>query len=133
MKQRFEVWKTSIDFRPNNLFSTSVAYTYTDAENKTTGLKLERRPRHRGSVVGRINPIEGLQCAITLVVVRDRIDSDERDMDNYERVDFAASYSLSENVKPFFRIDNVFDEDYEEVNGFETTNLAAYGGLEVSL
>ncbi len=108
-------------------------YTWTDTEDDATGEQLVRRPKHRARLSINASPIPKLDVGISLLLVRDRIDTDLSDMDDYERVDLRASYWLTDNIKPFLRIDNLFDEDYEELAGYETTDIAAFGGVEFRL
>ena len=48
-------------------------------------------------------------------------------------VDLSVSYRLSDAVELFSRIDNLFDQEYQEVLGFGTMGAAAYGGVKVTL
>lgn len=112
---------------------SSAQYTWTDSENDETGAQLARRPKHSGSVDLFFEPIENLRGSISFLMVRDRIDSDGTDMDNYERVDASVEYTLLEYVTPFVRVENMFDEDYEEINGFTTPGFEIFGGVEVVL
>ena len=112
---------------------SSLAYTYTDSENKTVGGILARRPRHRGALELFAAPIENLETSLSFVLVNSRRESDRSKMDNYEIVNIAASYAASKHIKPFLRIDNVFDESYEEVNGFGTAGFSVYAGIEGGL
>lgn len=54
-------------------------------------------------------------------------------LDSYTLVNLAASYDLTEHMQISGRVDNVFDEDYEEVYGYGTPGLSAYTGIRVSL
>ncbi len=112
---------------------SSWTYTYTDSENETTGGILPRRPRHRGTLQLFAQPTDELQASVSLVLVNSRRDSDRSKMDNYEVVDLAVSYALSEHIKPFLRIENLFDEDYEEVNGYGTLGFSVFAGIQGSL
>jgi vitamin B12 transporter len=51
----------------------------------------------------------------------------------YGLVDIAASYKLNNTVEIFSRIDNLFDQEYQEVLGYGTMGAAAYGGVKVDL
>lgn len=53
-------------------------------------------------------------------------------LDDYWLVSAAASYKLSDDVEIFGRVENLFDEDYEEVFGYSTPGVAAYAGLRWS-
>lgn len=130
-----EIWgiESSAKLKLGEFLSATLNYTFQEAENEDTGLQLARRPKHQGGLTLISSPVEPLELSLGFVLVRDRIDSDMTDMDDYEVVNFAASYQVNPNLRPFFRIDNLFDQNYEEVNGFESSDFAAYGGLEISL
>ena len=52
--------------------------------------------------------------------------------ESYTVVNVAASYKPNSTVEVFARLDNVFDEDYEEVLGFNTPGASAFGGLTIN-
>ena len=55
----------------------------------------------------------------------------------YTKVDVSIGYKLIENerhtLELFGRVENVFDEDYEEVYGFTAPGFAAFGGIRMTL
>lgn len=116
-----------------------VAYTFTDTEDESTGEELLRRPRNKlsaeiGYQLGRLQMTGAVRYA------GERRDNDFStfpetvvSLSSYKLVDIAASYRLTETVKLFARVDNVFDEEYEEVLGFGERGAAAYGGVEVRI
>jgi vitamin B12 transporter len=54
-------------------------------------------------------------------------------LDDYLVVNVAASYEIAKGVELYGRVENAFDEDYQEVFGFETAGVAAYGGVRFRL
>jgi vitamin B12 transporter len=68
-----------------------------------------------------------------VVAVAERIDSDGSPMDDYERLDLAADYRLGTHLRPYLRIDNLVDQDYEEVNGFTTPGRTLRLGLRAEI
>jgi vitamin B12 transporter len=50
-------------------------------------------------------------------------------LDDYWLVSAAASYKLRDDLEVYGRVENLFDEEYEEVFGFSTAGTAAYAGL----
>ena len=50
-------------------------------------------------------------------------------LDDYWLVSVAASYRVAPGVELFGRVENLLDQDYEEVFGFNTAGVAAYGGV----
>jgi len=53
-------------------------------------------------------------------------------LDDYVLFNPAFSYQISRNVQVFFRVDNLFDRQYEAISGYGTPGIAAYGGLKVN-
>jgi len=53
------------------------------------------------------------------------------DLKAYTLVNLAASYALNRHVQIFGRIENLFDDDYQEVFTYAATGRAAYGGVRV--
>ena len=47
-------------------------------------------------------------------------------------VNVAADYKVNEYAKVFARIDNLFDERYEDPTGFLRPGLAVYGGVRLT-
>jgi vitamin B12 transporter len=45
----------------------------------------------------------------------------------------SGSYRVSKELNCFARIENLFDEDYEEIGSFGTPGFSIYGGIRVSL
>lgn len=50
-------------------------------------------------------------------------------IEDFNVVDLTASYQLSETLRLYGRVENLFDEDYQEVLGFNTAGRAAYVGI----
>jgi len=121
--------EASLRLRPRDGVEIDAAYTYDDTEDRDTGLPLARRPRHRLSLLTSFEPWTGLKSTASAVAVRDRIDSDGTDMDDYQRVDLSLEYRLRPWLEPYFLAQNLFDKEYEEVNGFTSPGFVALLGL----
>lgn len=109
------------------------SWTWNETEDLATGEPLPRRPEHRGTLVVSGRLAERLRATATVLAVADRIDSDGTPMDAYERLDLAAEYRLGRSLRPYVRIDNLLDEDYEEINGFTTPGRTVLVGLRAEL
>ena len=53
-------------------------------------------------------------------------------LDNFGVFDLTASFEISSNVRLYGRLENAFDEKYEEVISYNTAERAAYVGVNVS-
>ncbi|MDQ8727727.1 TonB-dependent receptor domain-containing protein [Bradyrhizobium sp. LHD-71] len=113
-------------------------YTYTDAFDAITHERLLRRPRHKASLAAGWNPIDPLTLSATLLYVGEFIDGN-RDFSiprlvapGFTVVNIAADYKINDYAKVFARIDNLFDERYEEPTGFLRPGFAVYGGVRLT-
>lgn len=113
-------------------------YTYTEAFDKVTNLELLRRPRHKATFTAAWNPIDPLNLSATVLHVGSYIDGN-RDFSiprlntpGYTVVNLAGDYRLDQHAKLFARIDNVFNEKYEDPTGFLRPGIGVYGGIRVS-
>lgn len=114
-------------------------YTYTDTE-AATGARLARRPMNKVSLSAAYRFSERLRGNVDLVWVGERDEnSSAKDMDgnrvhtldSYTVVNVAGAYALTSHLDLYGRIDNLFDEEYEEAWSYATPGLSAYGGVKV--
>lgn len=122
--------ETTLTYKPLTILSLTGTYTYTDTTDKEKDQQLPRRPRHKATLGISAQPLEKLHIDVIGVMVRDRIDSDGREMDNYWTVNQVTRYDVTRLMAAYIRFENLFDYDYEEVTGFGTLGFTAYGGLE---
>jgi vitamin B12 transporter len=118
------------------------SYTHLDATDPT-GLREVRRPPHAGRVDLTYGFADGkgkLNLAAIYNGVMDdlvfRVDpfgsasiQERLALDDYWLVAAAASYRVQPGVDVFARVENVFDEKYQEIYGFNTPGLSAYAGV----
>jgi vitamin B12 transporter len=112
-----------------------VAYTYLYSRDLDTDRELLLRAPHSGSLTVTYTGIDKLRLGATVRAVGERVDHYVGDtavrLDPFVTVDLDASYDITENVTLTGRVVNLFDVEYEEVEGYNTSGLAAYGGLKV--
>ncbi len=114
----------------------SAAYTYLEANDVTTGLRLARRPEHEGQVSLTYHGIDRLTLTATTVFKGGEWfdnDSNTRELDGFARVDLYGSYQANDHIEFFGRIENLFDTDYQVRSGFRsgynTPGFSAYAGV----
>jgi vitamin B12 transporter len=117
--------------RPVERLELRLGHTWNEAEDRDSGLPLPRRPEHRSHLVASVQASERVQGTLSMLAVRDRVDSTGLAMDDYERVDLAFDYRAHPRLWPYLRFENLFDEDYEEVTGFTTPGFTAAVGLSI--
>lgn len=119
------------------------SYTYTDGEDPD-GDELVRRPPHLASTslnYAFLKDDEGRRRAnVNLNVDYNGSQKDfvfrsptfersTRTLDDYWLVNFAASYEFLPGLAVVGRIENLFDQDYEEVYGYRSPGIGAFAAL----
>lgn len=122
--------------------SVGVAYTYTDTEDLATGERLVRRPLHQASFNANYAWGDRANLGMHILYVGERDDryydgtsfSFVRTvLDDYTIVNVAASWQATRRLNVFARIENLFDEDYQQTAGYGTAGISGYGGVKVTL
>ena len=130
--------ETFVSLAVTERFKLRADYTYTDAVDDTSGLELLRRPKHRASLNLVWLPIDRLTLSATTLYVGSQVDGNRSfsiqrlATDPYFLVNVAADYDLGKGVTLFARVDNLFDERYENPTGFQRPGFGAFAGLRVN-
>ena len=129
------------DWSPIPDLDLSLAYTYTESKDPD-GARLARRPYNRYRVNARYRFLEKALVNLEVQQVDKRRDTayamdaagnPVTYLDAYTLVNLAVSYNLSKQVELYGRIDNLFDEFYEECWSYATAGLSGYAGVRVTL
>lgn len=113
-------------------------YTHTDAIDATTGLELLRRPKDKASFTAAWNPTDPWSVSATVLHVSSWVDSDRFGLTprigapGYTVVNLATNYKFNEQAAVFGRIDNLFNEHYQNPTGFERPGLGVFVGMRLS-
>lgn len=119
-------------------------YTYNEtelSENTTIagaepGDQRPRRPRHMLNLSAVYSPFEKLDLAVFYRNSRDAVDyvggQGPVAIDNYDVVDFTGSWQIQPNIEAYVRWENLLDEDYQTVPGYNTAGSAGYIGARLS-
>lgn len=134
-----ETWgiESFIEVRPFKDLSTRVMYTYTHTDDDE-GLPLLRRPMHKAGFNVCYKFLEERGTAnLDLLYVGERDDWNSSvgsrvEVDDYVVVNLSGSFKVHKYVEVFARIENLFDQDYEEVFGYGTPGISAYGGVKLT-
>ena len=118
------------------------AYTYTDARDPN-GVREIRRPPHSARADVAYVFDGGRGTATLAAIYNGRMDDtafplpfffppQRVDLDAYWLVNATASYRLQPGVEIFGRVENLLDQHYQEVFGFESAPIAAYAGVKLT-
>lgn len=129
------------EWTPVDQASLRVDYTYTDAENATTGVQLLRRPEDSFAVTGTWRPIEIASLSATWRYVGERLDATYDDAGfyasgagstpSYDTVDLTGTLDVYERLQLVLGVRNLLDETYEPVAGFAGAPRAVTFGVRV--
>jgi vitamin B12 transporter len=118
----------------------SVAYTYTDAEDQTTGNPLPRVAKNALAVTATWEPFPGLTLSGEVLVLSSQFEAPGQPRNpGYTVVNAAAAYRLPikrwgflSNITLHVRATNLFNEDYAEVAGFPALGTWVVGGIRAT-
>ncbi|MGH1350441.1 MAG: TonB-dependent receptor plug domain-containing protein [Methyloligellaceae bacterium] len=114
------------------LYLTS-SYTYLDAK-QNGGEQAVRRPKHSVKTNFNYRFDEGRgNLNLNVNYNGDMADIGGVTLDDYVLVNLAGSYKVKPNVELYARVENLLDEDYQEVFGYETAGISAYAGIKIKL
>ncbi len=121
-------------FKPMEILTIGANYTYTKAEDKDTGKKLERRPENQVGFNINWAYIEkgNLNLGASYVGHRWNNATNTRKTKHYTEASLSTSYNLTSNIRIFGRIENLFDREYQEVRGYATPGRSFYVGAKVT-
>jgi len=137
--------ETFAELRLSDAIRLHLDYTYTDteAEGDPAGFglvedeSLLRRPEHKAGGSLETRWLDGrADLVLRIDWVGDRADIDPQlfrrtEADDHIVVDLRGGFQVRDWLRVFARVENLFDEDYQDVLGFGTAGISGYGGLEV--
>ena len=121
--------------QPADNLRLGAVYTLTDAEDRTTGLTLARRPRHAATLTGEVQPTAAVTLAADLRIVSDSFDDAANlvRLDGYATLTLRGSWQVNQQVELFGRVENLWDEEYQTAAGYATAGRGAFVGARLAL
>ena len=114
----------------SDTLSLSLDYAYIDAEDGD-GNALPRLPEHSGDLTLSYAPAGPFSGTVLLRYNGSETNTDTTTLDSWLRVDLTGRYALSERVEVYGRIENLFDEDYQQILGYGTPGLSGSLGIRL--
>jgi vitamin B12 transporter len=139
-KARSEGVEVEVSATPVDGLVVSIAYTYTDAEDQTTGNPLPRVAKNALAVTATWEPLPGLTLSGEVQVLSSQFEAPGQPRNpGYTVVNAAAAYRLPikrwgflSNITLHVRATNLFNEDYAEVAGFPALGTWVVGGIRAT-
>ena len=125
----------SSSFAVSDSLQVNAAYTYTDSEDPA-GVEEQLRAKHIGSI-----NVAWQVKSDTKVNINVQHNGSQTDygfpnpvmLDAYTLVNLNVNYSASDKMDVYLSLNNLFNEDYQQVNGYETLGFGANIGLRYKL
>ncbi|MBB6122526.1 vitamin B12 transporter [Sphingobium subterraneum] len=123
----------TLTLKPVEALTLQSNYSYVASTDRTTGLDLQRRPRHSvNSAIDYRWPF-GLSTGATITHVGASFDdvANNRKLQGYVLVDLRASFPLTQQLDVYGRVENLFDSEYETARLYGSLGRAAYVGVRL--
>ena len=125
----------SSSYAVNDSLLVNASYTYTDSQDPA-GVEEQLRAKHLGSL-----NVAWQMKSDTKVNLNIQHNGSQTDygfpnpvmLDSYTLVNVNANYTASDKMDIYLSLNNLFDEDYQQVNGYETLGFGANIGLRYKL
>ncbi|MGA1865453.1 MAG: TonB-dependent receptor, partial [bacterium] len=127
-----------LSFRPMADFNLNANYTYTDSKDLTNDETLLQRARNRFKINFSYDFNEKVTANLDILYMGRRFDKDYTSntrfiLGDYTLVNLAASYTFTKTFQIFTRVENLFDEKYEEIKGYSTPGISVFAGFRLLL
>jgi vitamin B12 transporter len=117
-------------YRLTEWLDAAISYAYIDAKDGA-GEALIRVPEHSGDLLFTLNPDGRLGGSVQV-----KYNGEEQDpngvLPSWTRIDLAGHFALSESIRLYARVENLFDEQYQQVIGYGTPGLSGHIGARLS-
>ena len=124
-------------YKASSTVTLRADHTYTMATDEIKHQELLRRPKHKASLTADWQASPDVALSATALYVGSWVDTDRYGnisrlkADGYSVVNLAGTYDLGGGVQAFARIDNLFDNTYQNPVGFDRPGLGVFAGVRV--
>jgi vitamin B12 transporter len=121
--------EASVLYEVNPSLTLGGAYTYTSTRD-ANGSRNVRVPRHEIGLSAAYRPAEKWTISADAKIAVDTVDSGAFELDDYVLVNAKVAYQATESTEFYVRAENLLDQDYQTVRGYNTPGLAAFAGFK---
>lgn len=111
--------------------STRLVYSFIDAKDANSGVRILRTPKHSGVVTISAEPTEKLTLSSTATFNGREADFPAANA-AFVKLDLRTAYEISDTFEIYGRIENATDADYQDVSGFGEPGLSVFAGVRVT-
>lgn len=128
-----------VKWAPLSVVDFTLNYTYTHALDASDD-RVPYTPLNRFQFNTQYRPVEKLHLNLDaywvderdITYAKDKNGKDVEKLDDYTLVNISGGYDFNKHLQFYGRIDNLFDEYYEEIWSYATPGLSAYAGIKVT-
>ena len=113
--------------------SLALSGSYISAEDKSTNEQLIGVPKRSAYANLTWRPTSRSNIYTNLILTGDRTAFGGTQMAGYGVAELGGSFDVSEQFSIYGRVENMFDNEYQEVQGYGTSDRAYYTGVRVRL
>jgi vitamin B12 transporter len=122
-------------FTMPGVLQVRLAYTYLEADNRSQGTRLLRRPRNSGSLDLWRDLGHGFSAGAGVAFASGREDVDAAtfatiNAEDYLVIRVYGAWQVNDRLAVKARVENLLDESYEQVHGYPQLGMGAYAGAE---
>ncbi len=107
----------------------AISHTHLDTKKVADGTRLLRRPDNKVTCKLK-TAFKKLDISTDISYVGNRMDSSSVKLKSYTLANLAFKYIVNEKFDTFLRLENLFDKNYELVNGYQTPKFSWYLGAK---
>jgi len=123
--------EASVSYDVNDQLTLGGAYTYTSAVDQYD-VRLPQVARHMMGVTATYKPSEKWTISGTGRVALDTVALDGSKLDNYFLLNAKVAYKPDENKELYVRVENLLDQDYQTVRGFNNPGIGVFAGFRMA-
>ena len=131
-RSRMSGVEASVSYDVNEQLTLGGSYTYTDAKDQFDE-RLPQVARHMVGLSAVYKPAEKWTISATGKIALDTSALDGSDLDDYFLVNAKVAYKPDEDKELYLRVENLFDQDYQTVRGFNTPGIGIFAGFKMAL
>ncbi|MEI8186360.1 MAG: TonB-dependent receptor [Chlorobiaceae bacterium] len=125
-----------VEWKPVDPLLLTCNYTYTSTADPL-GNELLRRPKNKFGITGTDKLTQKVKVSTNMQWVGTSVDhgvegKSTGQLPGYFLLNMTGSCQLSDHVELYVRLDNIFNEYYEEAWGYATPGRSAYAGIKVT-
>jgi len=128
---RSEGIELETSLNPIEDLTVAANYTWNDSRDESTKLRLLGRSINKFNFNIDYRFLEKLHANMDINYAGNRRGFGYVKEETYCKVDLVLSYDVHDNFQIFCRAENLFDNDYQEVRGYDSPDASFYGGIKI--